>query len=98
MSLKFSSPMPHSKPSRTSEASSLKRRRETMLPFHDTTLSRIKRAGAVGRNISLVNMQPITAPILGKADMAEGLRPAENGDVVGCIVMDCLVTGKALHR
>src|SRR2546421_362876 len=41
MSLKFSSPMPHSNPSRTSDASSLKRRSEAILPSQLTTPSRI---------------------------------------------------------
>src|SRR2546425_143672 len=50
MSLKFSSPIPHSNPSRTSDASSLKRRSEAILPSQLTTPSRIKRARALIRD------------------------------------------------
>src|SRR5216110_3315508 len=47
MSLKFSIPMPHSKPSRTSRTSSLKRLREPMPPSYTSTPSRITRTRAV---------------------------------------------------
>src|SRR5213079_2596751 len=50
MSLKFSSPIPHSNPSRTSDASSLKRRSEAILPSQLTTPSRIKRARIATNN------------------------------------------------
>src|SRR5881396_1767134 len=50
--------MPHSKPSRTSEASSLKRRKDAMLPSQVTTPSRIKRARALRFIIPSTTMQP----------------------------------------
>ena len=55
---------PHSKPSLTSRASSLKRLRLSNSPVKMTTLSRNKRRRALRRTKPAVTMQPAIEPIL----------------------------------
>src|SRR6185437_11747019 len=56
--------MPHSKPSRTSRTSSLKRFSVLRLPSWMTTLSRSRRTLAPRRTTPSVTMQPATFPTL----------------------------------
>src|SRR5712691_11248985 len=63
-SLKFSTPMPHSKPSRTSRTSSLKRLSEASVPSYTSTPSRITRTFAVLGITPERTKQPAMVPTL----------------------------------
>src|SRR5881396_2758261 len=62
-SLKFSMPMPHSKPSRTSRTSSLKRFSEASVPSYTSTPLRITRTRPVRGITPLRTKQPAIVPI-----------------------------------
>src|SRR5713101_1980392 len=63
-SLKFSTPMPHSNPSRTSRTSSLKRLSEARVPSYTSTPSRITRTRAVRGMTPLRTRLPAIVPTL----------------------------------
>src|SRR5256714_1073038 len=63
-SLKFSTPMPHSKPSRTSRTSSLKRLSDASVPSYTSTPLRISRTRAVRGITPERTKQPAMVPTL----------------------------------
>src|SRR4030088_2144559 len=72
--------MPHSKPSRTSVASSLNRRSDSIVRLSETTMpSRTRRARLLRVIVPERTMQPATVPTLGTRKTPPHLRGAQLG-------------------